>query len=327
MTTEMPPTGPEPAGTEPAAAPPAEVPPPAVPPPAEVPAPVAAATTVATTEPSPPASAEPAAAPAPTRRKRDRAVGTAGQVVGIAGLVVCLLLALGVVFARGYAVSAVDDVAATVDAQIAKTDPLLDRAQTTVGEISGKVSTVADIAAGIAANPSPGGEFAQALRDGLAGVNERYQGLREGYAGVREVVLSLIDKLDALDRLIPGISVPQGPIEALNTFDTRVQEFDTKVNDLLTIEPGQGPVNQAAAKIAAAATAIDAKLTALEEGITKVDDRIAQLRTDIANTAGTVITIINLVTVLLVLLLVWIALLHWVLFRHSGEIRKKSSAG
>ena len=212
-----------------------------------------------------------------------------------------------------------DDLTATVDAKITELSPILTQAHTTVGEVSGKVGTVADIAAGIAADPNPGGQLAQTLRDAISGVNDRYQSLREGYAGVRETALSIIDKLQTLDSIIPGLTIPQGPIDALNTFDARLQEFDTKVNDLLTIDPGTGPVNQAAEKISVAASGIDSKLQDVQGAITQVDDRVTQLRTDIANVADTVNLVITLVTVFIVVLLLYLALLHWVLFRHSGE--------
>ncbi len=285
-----------------------------------VPAADAAPVPVVAAAPAPPAP------PATTRRKRDRILGTTGQVVGIVGIVVCFVLIAGVVFGRGWAVSTVSDVTATIDAKITEVSPVLTQAHSTVGEISGKVSTVADIAAGIAADPNPGGQFAQTLRDAVSGVNDRYQSLRAGYAGIRETALSIIDKLQTLDRIIPGLTIPQGPIDALNTFDARLQEFDAKVNDLLTIDPGNGPVNQAAAKISAAASGIDSKLQDVQDGITAVDDRVTQLRTDITNVADTVNLVITLATVFIIVLLLYMALLHWVLFRHSGEIRRKRIA-
>lgn len=315
MTTETLPTGPDPA-REPAPEAQGPVPTPDAEGPADAPAPG-----------MPVGPAMQAPPPTPTRRKRERALGTAGQVLGIVGIVVCLVLVAGVVVGRGWAVGTVDDVAAAVDAQIAKTTPLLDRAQATVGEVSGRVSTVADIAAGVAADPSPGGEIAQGLRTALASVSARYQGLREGYADVRETVVSLIDRLQTLDRLVPGLSIPQGPIDARATFDERLNEFDAKVTDLITIDPGQGPVNQAAARIAEAATGIEARLHELQDGIGQVEERISELRADVASAAATANTAITLATILLVVLLLYLALLHWVLFRHSGEIRRKTAAG
>ena len=93
-------------------------------------------------------------------------LGTVGQVAGVLGIVVCLLLVIGVIIGDVWAVRTVDDVAAAIDAKIAKADPLLTQASAKVGEISGRVSTVADIAAGIAADPSPGGAVADTLRAG-----------------------------------------------------------------------------------------------------------------------------------------------------------------
>ena len=306
-----------PAEMTPAAPAPADVVPPAAPAPADVASvPVAAVVPVAV---------EPAPAK-PVHRKRDRILGSTGQVLGVIGMLVCIVLIVGVIFGRSYAVGTVNDVAAAVDTQIAKVSPILQQAHTTVGEVSGKVSTVAEIADTVAKDPNPGGQIAQALRDAIDGVNDRYQALRQGYAGIRETALSIIEKLQTVDQLIPGLAIPQGPIDALNTFDTRIQEFDAKVNDLLTIEPGNGPANQAAAKIAEAATAIDGNLQFVQDGITQVDDRVTQLRTDIANTADTVNLIITLVTIFILLLLIWLLILHWILFRHSGEIRRKTVA-
>jgi hypothetical protein len=307
MTTEYPPVDAPPAETPPAEAPPAAdaAPPPDVPP----------APDVAATEPP------------PRPRRRDRVLGTAGQVVGVVGIVVCLLLVIGVIVGDGWAVGTVDDVAASIDAKIAKADPLLTQASAKVGEISGRVSTVADIAAGIAADPSPGGAVADALRAGIATVSDRYQTLRTNYAGVRESVQSVVDRLQTLDRLVPGISIPQGPADALAALDARVQEFDAKVSGLVTIDPGQGPVNQAAAAIAQKAGEIDARITDLQGGIGDVQQRVSALRTKLSDTSGGIKLGITLGAFGSILLLLYLALLHWVLFRHSGEIRRKQPAG
>ena len=258
--------------------------------------------------------------------RRDRLLGTAGQVAAVAGIVVCLLFVVGVLAGRIWVVSTVDDVAAAIDAQIAKAEPLLDQASVRIGEISGRVGAVGDVAAGIAADPSPGGSVAETLRTAVASVNERYQGMRANYADLRETVVSMVDRLQTLDRLVPGFSVPQGPIDSLSALNTRVQEFDAKLNDLLTIEPGQGPINQAAAAVAQKASDIETKFDGLQAGISDVQERITALRTKLSDTAGTIKLGVTLGTIGTILLLAWIAFLHWVLFRHSGEIRRRAPA-
>ena len=303
MTTEHPPVDAPPAEAPPAEAPPA----PDAPPPPDV----SPSSDLAATEPP------------PAGRRRDRVLGTAGQIAGVVGIVVCLLLAVGVVFGRGWAVGTVDDVAAAVDAQIAKADPLLTQASAKVGEISGRVSTVADIAAGIAADPSPGGAVADTLRSALASVSDRYQALRSNYVDLRESVQSVVDRLQTLDRLVPAISIPQGPVDALAALDARLQAFDAKVTGLITIEPGQGPVNKAAAAIAQAAGEIDARITDLQGGIGEVQQRVSALRTKLSDTTGTIKLGITLGAIGSILLLFYLAFLHWVLFRHSGELRRK----
>jgi hypothetical protein len=306
MTTEYPPVDPLPAET----------------PPAEVPS----VEDAAPARDAPPAPDAATTVPPPRPRRRDRVLGTVGQIAGVVGIVVCLLLVIGVIVGDAWAVGTVDDVAAAIDAKIAKVDPLLTQASAKVGEISGRVSTVADIAAGIAADPSPGGAVADALRAGLASVSDRYQTLRSNYAGVRESVQSVIDRLQTLDRLVPAISIPQGPVDALAALDARLQEFDAKVSGLITIDPGQGPVNQAAAAIAQKAGDINAKITDLQGGIGDVQQRVSALRTKLSDTSGTMKLGITLGAVGSILLLLYLALLHWVLFRHAGEIRRRQPA-
>ena len=227
---------------------------------------------------------------------------------------------------RGWAIGTVDDVAATVDTTIAKVDPLLSQASVRVGQISGRVGTVEDLAAGIAADPSPGGAVADTLRAGLASVSERYQELRSNYADVRESVVSMVDRLQTLDRLVPAFSIPQGPIDALSALNMRLQEFDEKVTGLITIDPGQGPVNQAAAAIAQTVGDIQTRLDGIVAGLGDVQQRLASLRTRVFDTADTINTAITLGSIVMILLLIWIAFLHWVLFQHSGEIRRRESA-
>ncbi len=253
-------------------------------------------------------------------------LGTTGRVVGVVGIVVCLLLAVGVLVGRGWAVGTVDDVSAAVDAQIAKTDPLLTKASSVVGEISGRVSTVSDLASGIAANPTPGGAVADTIRAGLTSISDRYQALRASYADMRETAVSAIGRLQTLSRIVPGFTVPQGPVDALAALDAKLQEFDATVTGLITIDPGQGPINQAAAAVAQKANDVNAKLDGVQSGIADVQGRISALQAQIADAADSVKLGITLGSVGSILLLLYIAFLHLVLFRHASEIRARATA-
>jgi hypothetical protein len=312
MTTEQPPVDAPPAETPPAETPPAETPP------AEE----------AAQQPDVPATpATVATEPPPRQRRRDRVLGTIGQVVGIIGLVVCLVLAFGVILGRGWAVGTVDDVAAAAVAQVAKAEPLLSQASARVGEISGRVSTVADIAAGIAANPNPAPGVAEGLRSALAGVSDRYQGLRSNYTDVRESLVSLGDRLQTLKRLVPGFSIPEGPTDALAALDARLREFDSNLTGFIDIEPGEGPLSLAATAIAERASEVNARIEGLQGRLGDVEERVSALEARILDAAGSIKAAITIGSIAAVLLWLYLAFLHWVLYRHSGELRRKQSAG
>ncbi len=268
----------------------------------------------------------PVHAPPPTTSRRDRRLGIAGQVAAVVGIVLCLLGAVGVVAGRASALGTVDDIAAALDAQIAKADPLLTQVSAKLGEISGRVGAVADGANAVAADPSPGGTVADTLRAALAAVSERYQALRVNYAEARESLVSMADRLETLGRIVPAVSIPQGPIDALAALDARLQAFDAKVTSLITIDPGQGPINQAAAAIAQAANNVNAQIADLQSGIGDVQARVSALRTQLTETAGSIKLGITLGAIGSILVLIYIVLLNWVLFRHAGEIRRRTSA-
>jgi hypothetical protein len=291
-----------------------EEPPAAEPPPADV----AAAEATPAAEPVAIAAETPAA---PTRR--NRWLGRAGQVVGIVGIAVCIGLAVGVLLGRGWAVDTVDDLAMTVDAQIARADPLLADATTKISEVSGRVSTVSDIAQRIADTPNPAPGAGDGLRSGLATLSDRYLALRTTYADAKETATSMIDRLETLDRLVPAIEIPQGPIDALAALDQRVTEIDETVMGIISVDLEGQPVRTAAAAVVEKAAEVDAKLARVTAGIEQVEQRLDTLQAEVAAMADTASTAITVGTLGAILLLAWIAVLHWILFRHSSEIRAR----
>jgi len=57
-----------------------------------------------------------------------------------------------------------------------------------------------------------------------------------------------------------------------------------------------------------------------------VQQRIAALEARLSDTASTIRTAITLGSIVAILLLLYSAFLHWVLYRHSGEIRRGKPA-
>ncbi|HEX5826807.1 MAG TPA: hypothetical protein VFY23_04750 [Candidatus Limnocylindrales bacterium] len=294
-----------------------------------LPVPVAAPEPDAGSAVAPTATVAPAPVPAPARGvgAPRKAASVGGQVVGVIGIVVCLALAVGVLLGRGWAVDQVDAVAAGIDAQLAKAAPLIDRVEGAVGNVTDVVGRVEQAASAVseAANPAPA--LTEALSTRLGEVSERYLPLRAAYADTRETLVTALDRLETLDRIVPGIDVPDGPVDALRELDARVQAVDAGV--MAVIDAGTGAreaVVGAASMIAEKAAEIEATLVQVESALAAADAQLEATRAQVASTAGTVSTAISIVSFLLILALLYVAFLHLVLFRSAGGARKSTPA-
>jgi methyl-accepting chemotaxis protein len=253
--------------------------------------------------------------------RRARTLGTAAQAAGVVGIVVCLVLAATLLLVRGRLVDRVGALGARVDSAITSAVPLLDRAQSRVDQLSAGVGEVATAAQARAEQPGQVTTTIQALLDRAATLSQRYLELRESYAEARDRVSRASEALDAVDRLIPGISVPPGPGEALQDLDQRLQELDAKVMGLIAAIPSSDAVQPAAA-VAAKAQDVQSSIDGLSARFDAAKARLQSAQAEVASLSDTAQTAITITTVLLVVVLLYLAFLHWVLFRTGRTLRR-----
>ena len=284
-------------------------------------------TVVPVPDPAPVTIPDPVAPAPPRAGKGRRATGIVGQVAGIVGIVVSLALIVGVLYIRGWGTETVTEVAANVDAAIARTEPILETAAATVDQVSQRVGDVATAAEAVALDPDATPAALQGILDRLAAVSERYTELRTGYAGAREQIVSILDRLALIDRLIPGFDIPEGPVDALAGLDENARAIDAQIMQLVNAGLAVQAINTTAAAIAEKAHQVEAGLAQIAAGIDEVGVRLDELRTEVSSIAATVNTVITILCVALVLLLAYMALLHWILFRSGrGYARGPSAA-
>ena len=240
------------------------------------------------------------------------------QVVGIVGIVVAIVLAVLVLLGRGWAVDKVDNIALSIDDALARVPELLDRADDGVTRVQERVTIVSDAATAVAAAASEPPPIVQRFQTALTGVSERYLPLRQSYADARARIVSVNDRLETLDRLLPAISVPQGPAEALVALDTKVQALDDKIMAILTVNEGATRVSDAATAVAERTTDVVVSLDEVKAGIGDLEVRLVETRTRLASTADSINMAITIGTLILILLLAYLAALHVVLYRWAG---------
>jgi hypothetical protein len=178
-----------------------------------------------------------------------RVLGVTGEVAGVVGVVVCALLIVALLLARAWTGDRIDETAASIDANLAKGVPLLEASAANVAAVSERIVGVAEAAEAVAARPNPAPALVEALSSRLAGLSESYLELRTTYADARETIVGAIDRLLLLERLIPPLTVPREPLEALAAADARVREMDARVQEILAA-PGAGAVREVASAVA-----------------------------------------------------------------------------
>lgn len=255
-----------------------------------------------------------------------RVAGIGGQVLGVLGIVVCIALAVGVLLGRGWAVDEVDAVAAGVDAQLARVPPLLADADAAVTNVQDKVTVVSDAATAVADAPSVAPALSEALSTAVSGVSERYLPLRASYAEMHANVTSALDRLALVDRLVPAISIPTGPVEAVAELDAKIRELDASIMAVLDTTSRPTPIRDTASAVAAKTSDIVTRLDDLHGRIDNVETKLAETQAKVASTADTVSTAITGLSLVLVLLLLYGAFLHVVLFRSARASLARAEA-
>jgi hypothetical protein len=265
---------------------------------------------------TPPSDPVPPTTPAPAKRSRSRrTAGLVGQVVGVIGIVISLLLVVGVIVGRGWLVDQVNAVETSIDATIARAQTPIDNAQATLADLTTRIGEAADAANAVAVDPGATPAALQGVLDRIDGLSQRYLELRQTYANVRGDIVSLLDRLQLLDRLVPGFSIPQGPVDALTTIDEKARALDEGIMQLVDAGTAVGAANAAAQAIADRLTRAEQALEGIGTTLDTVEARVTALRGEIAQTAASIETAITVIAIVLVLLFLYLAFLHLVLFR------------
>jgi hypothetical protein len=240
-----------------------------------------------------------------------------GQVAGVVGTIVCIVLIIGVIVGRNSLVGTVGDVQDRIDVGLVKAETLIDNASARVSEVSGRVGAVSDAATALAAQPNPAPALTELLLAQISGVSDRYLALRSSYTDVRETAVGTLDRLNTLERMLPFLSIPQGPMDALASLDERFQKLDASIMEVLST-PGAGAVNAVAGAVAEKADAIQTALNDLTARMADGKARLEALRGRVADKADQVTSFITITAVVQILLLVYFVFLHWLLF-HTGR--------
>lgn len=264
-----------------------------------------------------------APSPTPSVGKPRKAASVGGEVVAVIGIGVCIVLAIVVLLARGWAVDQVDAVGESIDAGLARGIPALQAADDRVAQLGSTVQEVSDAAPAVATSEAVAAPaVAQALSTRLSSLSERYTPIRAAYADAHSSLVSALDRVQTITRFLPGVTVPQAPIDALSRVDEAIRAVDERITAVLEANRAGTAIRESAQRVADAAPAVQTALDDVSTRFADAEARLNEARADVTSTMDRIRTAITIVTLLVLALLVYIAALHVVLLRFSGGLRR-----
>jgi hypothetical protein len=222
------------------------------------------------------------------------------QVLGFAGLLVSLALAVAILLGRSWIAVAVGDVFTTVDTTIASGLASVDDARE---RLTGGAGTLEELVADVGRLPATA-TIPAAVAARISQAVESYAPARDRYVEARTQAQAALRSLEAVSRVAPGVQVPTGVTAALAAADDRLVRLDSSLSGL------RGAARATAGDVAAAATTLrDAVATAADTAgnlRTQVDD----LRLRITDVHSGVDRVLWLGTGALLLVVGYVALLN-----------------
>src|SRR5262245_10424705 len=172
--------------------------------------------------------------------KRSTRLATTAQIAGIIGIVVCIAIIVGTWLGHGALSSAVDDLAAGVNAGFV-------RAISVTGQVSDRLDAAASQAGDLAtqANQVAGGGVGPDVAAGLGGsvaqLADTYRQLRARADDLRENVSTAVASVQRIARFAPGVEAPSGPPPKVQALSDKLQAIDDRVSALTTALGGAAP--------------------------------------------------------------------------------------
>jgi prefoldin subunit 5 len=241
-----------------------------------------------------------------------RVLGVVGMVVGTIGIVLSLAMIVVVWMGRGV----VNEELASF---IAPIDRGLERAETALGEVEGRLQKMQGGVAQVNATAERLGQTHPVdprVADAMVDVIERtlgdeYVAIREAYVTVRERTVAALERIEQLSLRFPRLPVPQLPVEELEAIDERLRELDALLRNLRSVIGSvQVPGSELMQRIGTVTQQIETRIGTLASRVNGLESRLDQGQMTLARTQSTLEGWVTQVAIALTGICLYSALLH-----------------
>jgi len=251
--------------------------------------------------------------PAPTPASHPT-LGLVAQILGVVGAIICVLAIVGVLFGRGFVQDRIDVLAKGAVKSLDQAVAVSDQALTGLAAGSQGAAEVKAAAETLAASPTIDEAAFTALQDRLAPLSQKYTDLRDRYVVLREKATGFMDTARRLDRLIPGVEIPQGPVDLVAGMDQKLTALDQAITDLSAKATIRSAASETAAAIAVSAGRLEEGIGAATQLTQDIQDGLVGVQGEVGGFADRVSSLLGISSIAVAALFLWFALLHGALW-------------
>jgi hypothetical protein len=247
-----------------------------------------------------------------------RLLGWLATALGVIGVVVCLLVAVGVWVVRPPVTDKTHEIAAIATDGLQQVSDLTDVAAARLTKVSDSLGNITSLLDSVATSALVDTAIGGKVRDAVSGFIEGpYASFHQDIAGLRQRLLSISDVVQKLDAAIPGIELPGVVTGTIDDVDTKLTNLDSA---LATVNQVAGNGITTGEQITALSTqvgqvqeVVDAIVPAL--GIAKT--QVAEARTKVAHVSDRVDGWITWGALGISIVFIYLALLNVLLFQQG----------
>jgi hypothetical protein len=243
-----------------------------------------------------------------------RIVGWLAAILGVIGLVVCLVIAVGVWVVRPSVIERVDHIATVAVQGLEDASTLSTDASELLVDVSERLDNVATTARSISGNPIVDAVADRLLSTAVTNVVSRpWSALQDRLGGMRERVVGISNSIQALDDAIPFIELPGTITGVVNDVDARWTALDERVQGMEELASDGVGTTQEAARIAELATEASARLTEVSSALGLVHTAIETSQSNVQHAADQIEELTGWGALIICVVAVWVGLLHLLL--------------
>ena len=243
-----------------------------------------------------------------------RALGWLAMVVGVIGVVICLVVAIGVWVVKPQVTDRAHEIVAIAHEGVQKADDLAVTVNGRLATVSDRLTTIEGLLTSVAGSPLVDTAVGTNIRIAISGfVEGPYASLQQDVSGLVERVQGLSTTVQKLDAAIPGLELPGVVTGAIDEVDAKLTQLDQTVTSINDIAGNGVTTSQQLTQLSTAVSDINGVIEVVIPGIETVRTKLADVETRLTGTDDRIERIAGISAIGVSILFIYLALLNLLL--------------